>query len=89
MGRETEKVPGRRQKDKGSPARPSVHAWKVLMNGSGRRGSSVCGRPQEARERAGEMTDRSRELQLRDSGASCHEFAGEGMAKTRGRDRAG
>lgn len=57
-------------KDKGSPARPSVHAWKVLMNGSGGRGSSAWGRPQEAREQAGRMTDRSRELQLRDSGAS-------------------
>lgn len=59
-----------RVKDKGSPTHPSVHARKVLMNGSGGRGSRVCGRPQEARERAGEMTDRSRELQLQDSGTS-------------------
>lgn len=53
MGRETEKVPGRRwqklqagshsagAKDKGNPAPPGVRAWEVLMNGSGGRGSRV------------------------------------------------
>lgn len=41
---------------KGNPAHPSVRAWRVLVNGSGGRGSHVWGRPKEARERAGETT---------------------------------